>query len=63
MCSWEQVIFSTCECIGVWRLILRYQIPTEEKKLKVYILFHPLIASVVAKEEELSTRTSKAFPE
>lgn len=63
MCSGEQVIFSMCECIDVWRLILRYQIPIEEKQLKVYILFHSLIESVVDKEGKLSTRTSTAFPE
>lgn len=59
----KQVIFSACECIDVWRLTLRYQIPIEENKLKLFIHFHPLIESVVAKEEELSPRTSKAFPE
>lgn len=55
----KQVIFSMCECIDVWTLILRYQIPIEENKA---ILFYPLIESGVAKKRAFS-RDSKAFPE
>lgn len=53
-----QMIFSTCDSIGVWRL--RHQVPIEGKT--IYILFHPLMESVMAKKEELFTRTSEVFP-